>query len=181
MNALLRQRLGVAAIVRGQPGQVRRQPDRALHIGRAAVAEAGVQPDQGSRGHGGQFRQAWIVEGVAGQHGECDATVPAQRRRFLDAIAPVVQPTQQAHYQAAGAGDDLIQVEVHRHGMAQPPQAGQPQPRRAGHGPPSPGQRTQVRVGETEHHQVGRGLAKVGRCPVRIQRADLADQKVHGR
>jgi hypothetical protein len=77
MDAVLVHRHGDAALIRPDAGEVPSQRQRARHIGRAAMAEAGIEPRIGVRWHGRQRRQRRIVTALARQQRQLDPSRPA--------------------------------------------------------------------------------------------------------
>ena len=122
-------RHGDRCLIRPHPRQMPAQRQGARGILRPALAQQRRQPAELAGLDSGQFRQPWIVPHVARHHRQRDAPGPAQGGDFLGPIAPVIQPAEQPHHHASGPGDHLLGIEVHRHRMAQPRQAGQPQSR----------------------------------------------------
>ena len=184
-------RRGGRAVVGTQTGQMLAQRQRALGVLRPALAQERFQPGALRRLDGGEFGQARIVPDIA-RHDcprydcprhDCqpDAPRPAGGGDFLGPIAPVVEAAEQADHHAFRARNDLVDIQIDRHRMAQPRQAGQTQ---AGpwfrHCLPGGGQRPQIAVGKRQEHQIGRRLAEILGCLLLVERLGFADQEMQG-
>jgi hypothetical protein len=117
---------------------------------------------------------------VARDDRQVKADRTGERGEFVDAVAPVVHPAQQADQDEAGLGQHLFGVKVDRIGVAQGGQVRQPQGGKLRFvGLPGGGENRQVRVSEGQRDDLGRGLLEVDRLGGAVDRAGFDAQQVH--
>jgi hypothetical protein len=71
------------------------------------------------------FGEPIIDPVVARQHREGNTLFPAGLRQLLDAITPVIQPAEAAHQHETALRDGLLDQQVDRERMPEPPQRGE--------------------------------------------------------
>ena len=117
---------------------------------------------------------------VARQGREQHAALARDVGDALQAVAPVVEPAQAAHDDERALRDHALDIEVDRHRMAQPLEAGEPQRRqRLRVRLPGGGERREVAVGEGQHDDLGRRLAEIDGDVGLLQGRKLGRQDVH--
>ncbi len=130
-------------------------------IGSAAVAER-LQPAQrrGRQVRGGV--ETRIGPAVARNDRQRNSLCRRQRADLLDAVAPILDPAEQANQNAARSRQRLLDVEIDRERMGQAAQIGKTQARqRLPPGAPRCGESAEITVGKRQHDEVRRGLAEI--------------------
>ncbi|PZN93506.1 MAG: hypothetical protein DCF30_21565 [Hyphomicrobiales bacterium] len=137
-----------------------RHRQHTAHIFRAASCMEICQdrPRTGRR-HGPVIRKPRIVAVVTRQHCQCDALAPAGLAQLLDAVAPVLQPAEAAHQHETALRHRLLDQEIDRKRVPQPPQRGETD-RKTGAGG-SRRQRREIAVGEGQPEHVSGGQAEI--------------------
>ncbi len=113
---------------------------------RAAMNEVLPQAMAGLRRQSGKALQLRIGLIIARDDGEGDIFLAAAFHHLFHAIGPIIHTTQQTHdHQFCGA-DDVADVKIDGHVVAQVHQVGQAQARRAGCGRILPGRRQHLQI-----------------------------------
>ena len=165
-------------LVASQQGS--REAQRLAEILGPALAEEAFEQRQRARRHGRHRGEPRIGAVVAGQGREQDAVLARGIGDPLEPVAPVIEAAEAAHDHDLGARHHAVDIEIDRHRMAQPLEAGEPQGRqRPGVALPGGGQRRQVAVGEGQHDHLGRRLAEIDGDVGLLERRKLGGQDVH--
>src|SRR6185503_15669750 len=95
-----------------------------------------------------------------------------QRGEPLDAIAPPVEPAEEAHHDHLGVRADALDPQIDRHRMLEVAQL---------HGLAGPCRReaAEIAVGERQHRDVARRLAEVDGCDDVVERCGAGREQMH--
>ena len=127
MNAMHGDRLGGRPWSGASPARCGHEIERAARIFRTAFGEIAIEPGEHRVPHGGKLREPRILAAIARQKRERHAGGAGGVGQLLGAVAPIIEPAEQADDHAAGAGDHLLDIEVDRHRVAEPGEIGEAQ------------------------------------------------------
>ena len=127
MHAMHGDRLREEAMVGGEPRQMRHEPERPAHVLGAAGREMTIEPGEYRHRHGGKLGKPRILAAIARQKRQGNAGRAGGVSQFLGAVAPIIEPAEQTHDRATCSRDHLLDIEVDRHGVAEPGEIGEAQ------------------------------------------------------
>ena len=195
VEAGARERRGLPPLAR-MPDEVGGEGEQVAGVRRPAVHAVLPQAVRALGRHRAEGGQLGVRLVVAGEEGERDGPGPAGLDELLHPVGPVAGPPQHPRDDELRVRDHRLDVEVHRHRMAElhevrEPERGEavlaafsastpasvPDPR------PEPGPRPrearELGVGGGEEHDVARRLAEVDRLGLVDRRSRLRAQQVH--
>ena len=122
----------------------------------AAVLQIGEEPREVSARQGRCRLEPRILSPVTRDDGERKAVRFCGARHLLDAVAPIIEPAEQAHQHETRMRDHALDIAVDREGMAERRKIGEAQAREA-FLPGFPGVRDprEIAVREGEEHHFG--------------------------
>ena len=162
--------------------QRRGEPEEVQGVVDAAVDAVLPQPVPGLPRNGRIARQLRIRLIVAGEEGNRNIPLPARRRHLLDTIGPVAAAAEQPNDDETGPGESVLDVEVHRHVVAEMKEAGEPQAGKAVLRQPRPRRRQAGELGirGRKDDEVAGALSQVDGFAAVGDGAGSGGEQVHG-